>query len=188
MPQYALHNLSQAIHTDGRPPLRFLLVSNVSESQWVVSLYSSAPDLLVEDEGAVAEAIKGGFLHVDLKGESDLNDVDKLSLELDRADVETGSGDLLEAAFQMLSRPSGPGTDSFELRSLRAQVSQKDDEIASLQAKLASMKATMVRATASDKKKPVISPKKPANASALQPNQKRRKVVEDEFAGSDDDD
>jgi hypothetical protein len=53
----------------------------------------------------------------------------------------------------------------------------------------------------------VISPKKPANASALQPNQKRyvtpilqrrarpadrdwgrRKVVEDEFAGSDDDD
>jgi hypothetical protein len=47
MPQHALHNLSQAIHTDGRPPLRFLLVSNVSESQWVVSLYSSAPDLLV---------------------------------------------------------------------------------------------------------------------------------------------
>ncbi|GFZ49049.1 hypothetical protein JCM24511_06799 [Saitozyma sp. JCM 24511] len=181
MPQHALHNLSQAIHTDGRPPLRFLLVSSVSESKWVVSLYCSAPNLLVwrdqqplkkvDDEGAVAEAIKGGFLHVDLKGESDLNDVDKLSdviqLELDRADVETGSGDLLEAAFQ---------------------VSQKDDEIASLQAKLASMKATMVRATASDKKKPVISPKKPANASALQPNQKRRKVVEDEFAGSDDDD
>jgi hypothetical protein len=44
----------------------------------------------------------------------------------------------------------------------------------------------------------VISPKKPANVSALQPNQKRwvrvkfalierRKIVEDEFAGSEED-
>jgi hypothetical protein len=47
MPQHALHNVSQAIHTDGRPPLRFLLVSSVSKSQWVVSLFSSAPALLV---------------------------------------------------------------------------------------------------------------------------------------------
>ncbi|KAK4686010.1 hypothetical protein P7C73_g4132, partial [Tremellales sp. Uapishka_1] len=79
--------------------------------------------------------------------------------------------------------------ESAELRDLRTQVAQRDAEISSLHSKLSSLRAKAIReAPAESKKVPSPVKKAPVNASLLQPNQKRRKAVEDEFAGSDDDD
>jgi len=214
-----LVNLVQAIHL---PSHRFLLITSPSEGESTkvqLHLFTPTPsssdgppiviwegeiDLEEQDaeEGVLAEAIKGGLLHVDvpMTGRKDLGTVDRVDLKIlppDRdpltytlksSPLDKNVRHLLTAAFELLARPPPSGGDKTELRALRAQISQKDDEISSLTTKLASAKATVVRATASDNKK-VVSPQKkkaPANASALQPNAKRRKVVEDEFAGSDD--
>nr|XP_031861811.1 uncharacterized protein CI109_002640 [Kwoniella shandongensis]KAA5528883.1 hypothetical protein CI109_002640 [Kwoniella shandongensis] len=218
-----LHNISQQIHaTLLSPPTRFLLVSTLSDSgegdEWTLCLFcktdqglrvwSEIVDLSEIDvaEGEIRDTIQGGMLHVDCgpRRQVDLTTVKEVSvhilvhpepivLSFKQAELEEHASKLLDASFQLLSRPDPTprGGDSSELKELRAQLSQKDTEIHSLNSKLASMKATVVRATASDNKsKFPPSPQKaapPKGASKLQPNQKRRKAVEDEFAGSSDD-
>ncbi|WVR04330.1 hypothetical protein IAU60_001330 [Kwoniella sp. DSM 27419] len=161
-------------------------------------------------EEEVAEAVRDGMLHIDQGTDSDLGLEDQSNLTLQilvqpypveidlRLDPEPRSTHLLSAAYSLLTHQSTytssskGGSANSDLRDLRAQLVQKDAEISALNAKLASMKATVVRVTASDnKKKMQMSPQKPkppANASKLQPNQKKRKAVVDEFAGSSDDD
>ncbi|OCF37727.1 hypothetical protein I316_00854 [Kwoniella heveanensis BCC8398] len=152
----------------------------------------------------IADAIREGLLHVDCgpRRAVDLSKMKKLQLhflvkpepmvfDLVEAELTDHAAALLRATYTLSSAPKASSSkdNGSELRDLRAQLSQKDDEIAVLNSRLASMKATVVRATASDNKKVHQSPQKakpPANASKLQPNQKRRKAVEDEFAGSSD--
>lgn len=109
----------------------------------------------------------------------------------------------MDASLDMLSRPSATkaaapkssrkersSSEEEAERKLRAELSEREAELQHLSSRLNSMKATIARSQEVDGKKrsqPSPQKKAPANASALQPNQKRRKVVEDEFAGSDDD-
>ncbi|KAI9635554.1 uncharacterized protein MKK02DRAFT_44244 [Dioszegia hungarica] len=219
---HPLHGLSQAIHQDHlSPPCKFFLYSTIVPHSidtlgevWEVRLYATVGGELelwvstigmneLPAEGNVlAEAIKGGMLHVVLKGKQGLQKETKLELQFLRAEEqpitirlepeedESGGTELLEAAFSLLNwKPTGGGSsDKAELRSLRNQIAKKDAEISELQTKVISLKSTVLRAaTEENKKKALVSPKKPVGASTLQPNAKRRKAVADEFAGSDSD-
>ncbi|WVQ68874.1 uncharacterized protein L199_007083 [Kwoniella botswanensis] len=160
----------------------------------------------------IEEAIRQGLLHVDCgtKRQVDLttlNTIDlhiliqpnPLILNLKEGDIDDHISKLMNATYKLLSRPEGKSKQNgntadsdVEVRELKLQLSQRDAEIANLNSRLSSLKATIVRATASDvnKKKVQQSPQKQKplpGASQLQPNQKRRKVVEDEFAGSSSD-
>ncbi|WVQ97687.1 hypothetical protein IAU59_004801 [Kwoniella sp. CBS 9459] len=167
-------------------------------------------DQLIDDpiagrEDEIAEAIREGLLHVDCgpRRVVDLARTAEIQLHIlvqpepivvdlqEEADDSDSMMTLLTTAYSLLAapKPSSAKNNPAELRDLQAQISQKDAEIAALNSRLASMKATVVRATASDNRKVQQSPQKakpPANASKLQPNQKKRKAVEDEFVGSSD--
>ncbi|WRT65131.1 uncharacterized protein IL334_002073 [Kwoniella shivajii] len=213
-----LHNLSQTIHaTLLSPPTQFLLVSTVVNEQWCISLFNTSKSDNarvwiscqslgeVEDEDDVVEAIKEGLLHVDCgsRRKVDLESIADITLHilvkpqpllitLTKGKTEDHIGQLIGVAYQLLARPEPRQNGTSDLKELKVLLFQKDAEIANLNSKLSSLKATVVRATASDNKKKVQqSPQKAKplpGASQLQPNQKRRKIVEDEFAGSSDDD
>ncbi|WWC87268.1 uncharacterized protein L201_002156 [Kwoniella dendrophila CBS 6074] len=215
-----LNNLSQTIHaTLLSPPTQFLLISNVDKYEWIISIFNTSKSItsvwvyrqriaeLESDETSMKEAIKEGLLHVDCgtKRQVDLTSLeeiklhiltkpDPLVLKLEKGDINDHVGRLLGATYELLSKPQPiqNGNSDANIKELKIQLSQKDAEIATLNSRLSSLKATVVRATASDvnKKKVQQSPQKQRplpGASQLQPNQKRRKVVEDEFAGSSDD-
>ncbi|CAD6588555.1 MAG: hypothetical protein TREMPRED_005095 [Tremellales sp. Tagirdzhanova-0007] len=206
-------SLYQVIHDHRtQPPRQYLFTANRVLRDWGLQLFTphGDDDLRVWtgvwmfreadfDKEVVEAAINAGLLHVE-KGHSRVDDVmmmvvvsppdeEPLCFHL-RSDPKVNShgSKLLDAAFKLQARLV-VDVDRSEMRLIRAQLSEKDAEIASLRAKLASIKATVARSTGGDNKK-LVSPQKkaPANASALQPNAKRRKVVEDEFAGSSDDD
>ncbi|WWC59082.1 uncharacterized protein I303_101629 [Kwoniella dejecticola CBS 10117] len=159
----------------------------------------------------IAQAIEEGLIHVDCGSRrhvnlSELKEIDvhiltkpdPMIINVKQADMKDNVSALLKATFQLLARPQpkvkvNGNSSTDDVRELKLQLSQKDSEIANLNSRLSSLKATVVRATASDvnKKKVQQSPQKAKplpGASQLQPNQKRRKVVEDEFAGSSSDD
>ncbi|KAK8846662.1 hypothetical protein IAR55_005749 [Kwoniella newhampshirensis] len=173
-----------------------------------VRIWSETLDLSEVDvpEGEIGDAIQNGMLHVDCgcRRQVDLDTLKEVSIHilvrpkpivvlLVLSKLEEHASELLDSSFQLLSRPDALSKESnlSEIKELRAKLSQRENEIHSLNSKLASMKATVVRATSSDNKsKFPPSPQKaapPKGASQLQPNQKRRKAVEDEFAGSSDD-
>ncbi|KAL7423295.1 hypothetical protein Q5752_002596 [Cryptotrichosporon argae] len=138
----------------------------------------------------VAAALADGLVHLDASAGLALriHTAPPTVVELARAaDGDEGTDELLRATFTVLSRPKDE-KDKRELRQLRAKVVEQEAEIASLHAKLASARANVVRSSQASQSQKKTSPKKPpANASLLQPNVKRRKVVQDEFAGSDSD-
>ncbi|WVF70204.1 hypothetical protein IAT40_004992 [Kwoniella sp. CBS 6097] len=171
------------------------------------AVYDLIDELIKGRESEMAEAINEGLLHVDCgpRRAVDLAKTEEVHLhilikpepiilDLKQAEIGDEAATLLTATYTLLSAPKPSKNpkdkdNTSEVRDLQAQLFQKDAEIATLNSRLASMKATVVRATASDNKKVQQSPQKvkpPANASKLQPNQKRRKAVEDEFAGSSD--
>ncbi|WVW78846.1 hypothetical protein I302_100809 [Kwoniella bestiolae CBS 10118] len=219
---HKLHNISQTIHaTLLSPPAQFLLVCTISGRQWCLSLFSTTKDVtrvwvtekplneVKNDEESIFEAITQGLLHANCGSRRQvdisrlktidlhiLTPPDPLLYTLTAGDIEEHIPKLLGATYQLLSRPAlvakRNGNPDADIRELKLQLSQKDAEISSLNSRLSSLKATVVRATASDvnKKKVQQSPQKARplpGASQLQPNQKRRKVVEDEFAGSSSD-
>ncbi|WWC67568.1 uncharacterized protein I206_101477 [Kwoniella pini CBS 10737] len=218
-----LDGICQIIHaTLLSPPIQFLLVSNVIKDEWKISLFTQLYDNSITwsnhesiklnpigaKEEDIAQAIKEGLLHVDCgtKTQVSISNINQIHvhflikpepkiISLKSVEIVNNVMGLLNATYQLLNRPQPKvnGNSEADIRELKLQLSQKDSEIATLNSKLSSLKATVVRATASDvnRKKVQQSPQKVRplpGASQLQPNQKRRKVVEDEFAGSSSDD
>ncbi|ORX33507.1 hypothetical protein BD324DRAFT_276364 [Kockovaella imperatae] len=207
MPPHPLHNIVQVIHVDES---KLLFTSTIDDrGTWIIHLFAKGDNGLISwtaaspevtDSDALATAARGGYLHVRSDEPVLSSSANAVTLDFILPHDSTvshtltaapASADLvlLNAAFTLLEPPSGT-TQASEMRSLRAQLTQKDNEISSLNAKLSSARASVVRSTAVDKKGTSLSPQKkvPANASALQPNQKRRKAIEEEFAGSSDED
>ncbi|KNX49749.2 hypothetical protein CNBG_9644 [Cryptococcus deuterogattii R265] len=156
-------------------------------------------------EEVLAAAIETGMLHVDCGRRSvNLSTLDELSLHvliqpkpiityLTLGNVEDYVGQLIEVNYKLLSRPVAPKEDSSEVKRLRTQLARKDEEITTIRSKMTHL-ATPGSSRASDyKPSPSQSPQKPRtavpkNASMIQPNQKRRRVMQEEFASDSDSD
>ncbi|ODN96498.1 hypothetical protein L198_04212 [Cryptococcus wingfieldii CBS 7118] len=82
--------------------------------------------------------------------------------------------------------PARPAPDiDPQIREMQEQLAQAQAQINAFSSQQA--KASQGGPGKSSQQSPV-KPKAPKNANRLQPTQKRRKIVEDEFAGSDDSD
>ncbi|ALO60541.1 hypothetical protein CND05053 [Cryptococcus deneoformans JEC21] len=156
-------------------------------------------------EEDLAAAIETGMLHVDCGRRSvDLSALDELSLHvliqpkpiityLTLGKVEDYVGQLIEVNYKLLSRPVATKEDPSEVKKLRSQLVRKDEEIATIRSKMSNLSSQGASRGSDYKSSPSQSPQKPRtiipkNASKIQPNQKRRRVMQEEFASDSDSD
>ncbi|RXK42145.1 hypothetical protein M231_00502 [Tremella mesenterica] len=146
----------------------------------------------------ISEAITDGNLHLDLPSSKSqaltlhifLPNERSLVYDLQLIEGQNAGMELLGIIGTILQRkPQEPkDVDKLrdEIRMLKVSLAEKDKTINTYQSKITALEGKLVRASPK-KPKTATSPSRraPAGASKLQPNQKRRQMVEDEFAGSD---
>ncbi|GMK58400.1 hypothetical protein CspeluHIS016_0504320 [Cutaneotrichosporon spelunceum] len=209
----SLDNIQQLLYApDGT---RYLVLSRARDDLWEMTMWTSeglgalyprvwsgsgdVGQARDNERGReVADAILGGMLSVQMLGSGEL----KLLIHIARTPVsvflspaEPGQhnyvSDLLSATFN-IKEAKPATTDERSIRAHQVLVNALQAEIVSLQSRNANLKAQIQRQTGSSGRKdvqPMIKPvAPPKNASVLQPTQRKRKVVEDEFMGSSDED